>query len=163
MASQLSCRVCCIITGIKANRYRQLFATKAVYDDLPGRLSRIIGLPVSLADGLSSVICNPCIKKLESFEAFQSLARHSHQKQGYQEQIPPLAAPVCAPSSAPVKPAQKRTKDTSGTDASPFTMRSHPASKRITIGVGAKATGFHFYTMYECAYINVSIIIYNFF
>ena len=126
------CRLCCSTAAIQQSRYRKLFSVKAWQDDLPGRLSRLLDLPVSFSDGLSQAVCIVCIKKLESFEAFRSLARQSYQKQRYKEQLPSF--PVSG-SSSPVRPATKKmTKDTGGADASPFTAKSRPAAKRSNIG-----------------------------
>ena len=52
IVSQLTC------SNTAANKYKQLFATKALDNDLPGRLSRIIDLPISLADGPWPVKCD---------------------------------------------------------------------------------------------------------
>ena len=87
-----------------------------------GSCSLALDLPVSDSDGLSKIVCLSCIKKIESIEVFRLLARRSYQKQVSKEQLP----------SSPVRSApKKRTKDTSGSDASPFTVSSRPTAHPV--------------------------------
>ena len=134
MASKfVLCRLCCSTGAIQNRRYKHLFSSKALKEDIPGRLSLALDLPVSDSDGLSKIVCLSCIKKIESIEVFRLLARRSYQKQVSKEQLP----------SSPVRSApKKRTKDTSGSDASPFTVSSRPSAKRSTIGVRGKRLAF---------------------
>ncbi len=95
------------------------------------RLSTALDLPVCQSDSLSNVVCTPCIKKFEYLEAFRSLAKHNYQKQVSKEQF----HPSIGSGSSPVRPVHKnRTKDTSGTGASPCTVSSRLSAKRITLG-----------------------------
>ncbi len=130
MASEFVCRLCCSTAAIKNRRYKQLFSSKSLQENIPGRLSIVLDLPVSDSDGLSKIVCLICMKKVESIEAFRLLARHSYQKQAAK-----LGSPV---RSAP----KKRTKDTSGSGASPFTVSSRPSAKRSTIGMRGKRLAF---------------------
>ena len=119
-------------TSYKNRRYKHLFSSKALKEDIPGRLSLALDLPVSDSDGLSKIVCLSCIKNIKSIEVFRLLARRSYQKQVSKEQLP----------SSPVRSApKKRTKDTSGSDASPFTVSSRPSAKS-TVGVRGKRLAF---------------------
>ncbi len=130
MASEsIHCRVCCSTAAIRQRNYKLLFSTKALKEDLPGRLSTTLDLPVCQSDSLSKVVCTPCIKKFEYLEAFRSFAKHNYQKQVSKEQFHPS---ICSGSS-PVRPVHKTTNDTSGTGAS---------AKRITLGVVGKRLAF---------------------
>ena len=131
--------MCCSTAAIENNTYKQLFSNKAVQEDLPGRLSSVLGLPVNHTDGLSKLICVSCVKKLRSSEAFRSPASHSYLKQGFNQQVPPLTVAGSSPVRQGVR---KRSKDTSGTDASPFTVQSRPSAKKSTISVGRKRLAF---------------------
>ena len=86
MASKLPvCRVCSASTSTSTEatttrRYKQLFGKIGIKDQLPGRLSVALDLPVSLSDGLSSLVCISCINKVESLEAFRLLPGQSYHK-----------------------------------------------------------------------------------
>ena len=58
-----------------------LFSKEGIKKDLPGRVSRVVDLPVSREDDLSPHSCIPCMRKFQAAEAFRSLARSSYEKQ----------------------------------------------------------------------------------
>ena len=57
MASKfVLCRLCCSTDAIQNRRYKHLFSSKALKEDIPGRLSLALDLPVSDSDGLSDCL-----------------------------------------------------------------------------------------------------------
>ena len=165
MASKFPvCRVCSTSTSTESEatttrRCRQLFGNMGIKDQLPGRLSVALDLPVSPSDGLSNLVCISCINKVESLEAFRLLARQSYHKQLSKENLPPLLGGGTVVS--PVRPpSKKRTKDTSGTGASPFTVSSRPSAKRSTMGVGGRRLAFS--PAKSRVNVNASIYIYQY-
>ena len=101
--------------------------TKDGHDrDLPGGISSVVDLPVSREDGLFPYLCRPCMRKFQAAEKFRSIARSSYEKQGYNKPAPSLHSPV-------VYGSRKRTKDTSGLEASPHTAQARPLAKRSTL------------------------------
>ena len=92
MNIELVCAVQCgvIMATIKVNvckfcgstvlpkRSVVLFSKEGLAKDLPGRVSRVVDLPVSREDDLSPHSCMPCMR---TAEAFRSLARSSYEKQ----------------------------------------------------------------------------------
>ncbi len=106
-------RLCCSTAAIQNKIHKQFFSSKALKEYILGRLSLALDLPVGDSDGLSKVFCLPCVRKIESKEAFRRVQR-----------------------TAPVRSAaKKRTKDTNGSSASLFTVSSCPSAKRSTIGL----------------------------
>ena len=103
-----------------------LFSKDGLDKGLPGRISRVVDLPVSSEDGLSPHLCRPCMRKFQSAETFRSMAKSSYEKQGYIRPAPPLHSPRGHGS-------RKRTKDTSGFEASPHTAKARPLAKRSTL------------------------------
>ena len=90
----LVCTVqCSVMAAIKVNVCRfcgstvlpklcvGLFSKDGLEKDLPGRVSRVVDLPVSREDGLSPHLCRPCMRKFQAAEAFRSLVRSSYEKQ----------------------------------------------------------------------------------
>ena len=112
-----------------------LFTKDGLDKDLPGMISRVVDLPVSREDGLSPYLCRPCMRKFQAAETFRSMAKSSYEKQGYNKPAPPLHSPV-------VYGYRKRTKDTSGFEASPHTTQARPLAKRSTLAVGGKRLAF---------------------
>ncbi len=49
-------RLCCSTAVIQNRRYKQLFSSKALKEDIAGRLSHALDLPVSDSDGMSKDI-----------------------------------------------------------------------------------------------------------
>ena len=114
-----------------------LFSKEGLEKDLPGRVSRVVDLPVSREDGLSPHSCMPCMRKFQAAEAFRSLARSSYEKRGYSQAPPPH--PVHTPGA---HGSRKRTKSTSGFEASPHTLQATPSAKHSTIAVAGRRLAF---------------------
>ena len=114
-----------------------LFSKDGLDKDLPGRISRVVDLPVSREDGLPSYLCRPCMRKFQTAETFRSFAKSSYEKQSYNKSAPPL----CSPDPV-VRCSRKRTKDTSGFEASPHTAQVRPQAKRCTLAVGGRRLAF---------------------
>lgn len=112
-----------------------LFTQDGLDKDLPGRISRVIELPVSSEDGLSPHLCRPCMRKFQSAETFRSMAKSSYEKQGYSGPAPPLHSPRG-------HGYKKRMKDTSGFEASPHTAQARPPAKRSTLVVSGRRLAF---------------------
>ena len=102
---------------------------------LPDRLGKLLELPVSECDGLSSYICRACTNKFQSLEsklkAFRSMAKCGFE-QGRNK------ASICSPMVS----GRKRTKDTSGLEASPHTVHARPLAKRLTVGAPGRRLAF---------------------
>ena len=49
-----------------------LFTKASLERDLPGRISRVVDLPVSIEDGLSPHLCRPCMRKFQTADTFRS-------------------------------------------------------------------------------------------
>ena len=71
-----------------------LFTKDGFDKDLPGRISRVVDLPVSKEDGLSPYLCRPCMRKFRTAETFGSMAKSSYDKQGYKKAASPLRSVV---------------------------------------------------------------------
>ena len=111
----ISCRICC---G-KAERlhYTALFSTESLKVDLPGRISRLLGVPV-VQDNCPSRNCRGCMRKFTTTEC--SLRQL---QQNAQSSYLHFSTSLCT---------RKRTNDTSGTiGVSPHTQRVRPPSKRM--------------------------------
>ena len=110
--------------------------------DSPGRLSRIIDLPVTADDGLSQHICRPCNRKFIAAESFRSSAKTSYERKGFHVSV--LGSPQSSPKVPSVASicTRKRTKDTSGIGASPYTSKARPLAKRSTTGVPGRRLAF---------------------
>ena len=48
--------------------------------DIPGRLSRVLDLPMTERDGLSKCICKPCKRKFLAAESFRAMAKSAYDK-----------------------------------------------------------------------------------
>ena len=102
-------------------------------------------LPVSDSDGLSSYLCRGCMSKFNTveskLESFRSLAKAGYEK-GRQESQGPTASfcGINPPLASPA--ARKRTKDTSGLEASPHTAQARPLANRFTVGVPGRRLAF---------------------
>ena len=98
--------------------------------NLAVRMTKLLEIPISQEDKLSNFVCRSCKARFLTVEnkldSMRTLAKSS-----YQAYYPP----VKQPSSTRIK----RTKDTSGDNASPSTVKARPASKR---GVGRSKTLF---------------------
>ena len=128
---------------VSQHNFKLIFSSESLKADFPARLSRLLDLPVCKSDGLSEYVCRPCTRKVDALTAFRLLAKESYQCQGSKEQVP------CRIPSSPVSSTgrraptpRKRTKDTSGTEASPHTVQSRPLTKRITVGTASKRLAF---------------------
>ena len=82
MAS-IKVNVCRFCSTVLPKRSVVLFSKEGLEKDLPGRVSRVVELPVSREDGLSPHSCMPCMRKFQAAEVFRSLHRSSYEKQGY--------------------------------------------------------------------------------
>ena len=90
---------------------------------------------MSRESGLSFHMCRSCMRKFQAAETFRSMAKSSYEKQGYNALPPPLHSPL-------VHGCRKRTKDTSGFEASPHTAQARPLAKRSTVAVGGRKLAF---------------------
>ena len=113
----------------------QRCASHTLSSFVPGRISRVVDLPVSKEDGLSPHLCRPCMRKFQTAETLRSMAKSSYEKQGYNK----VASPLC---SVVVHGSRKRMKDTSGFEASPHTAQARPQAKRCTLSVGGRRLAF---------------------
>jgi len=129
-----------------------LFTMDGLEKDLPKRISLVIDLPVSKDDGLPPHLCRPCMRRFQTAETFRSNARSSYEKQGYNKAAPPLRSPR-------VDGSRKRTKDTSGFEASPHTAQARPLAKCSTLLVAGKRLAFPPRENSEMSRYNKSIII----
>ncbi len=128
------CRFCC--TCLDATRRYSLFSAKESLEDLPGRFSSLLQLPVARGDGLSGYYCRKCVRRLcsveKTIEDMRSLAKSSYSKAGY----------ISGPSTSPTarENSRKRVKDTSGEKASPHTTQARPVAKRSLGALGRRLT-----------------------
>ena len=133
MAATRICRLCCNI--VTSTRCSALFSKESVQRCLPDRLGKLLELPISECDGLSSYICRACTNKFQSLEsklkAFRSMAKCGFE-QGRNK------ASICSPMVS----GRKRTKDTSGLEASPHTVHARPLAKRLTVGAPGRRLAF---------------------
>ena len=131
------CRLCC--NAVTSTHCLALFSKEALQKNVPGRLSKLLDLPVSSSDGLSPYLCRSCANKFHTveskLESFRSLAKTGYEKGGQNRSVFPS-------SSVSVQAPKKRTKDTSGEDASPHTVQARPLAKRFTIGVSGRRLAF---------------------
>lgn len=121
MESKESCRICCC--SLSATHSVSLFSSHSIKLRVAERLSRILSIPVIQDHSISNYICRSCNKKFLMAEAFVELARTSYSKTG----VPPC---LDVQTSA----CRKRTKETSGHEASPHTMQARPTAKHHTAG-----------------------------
>lgn len=114
-----------------------LFTRDGLEKDLPGRISRVVDLPVSREDGLSPHLCRPCMRKFQTAEAFRSLAKSSYEKQGYNKA--PLPPSMRSPGA---HGSRNKTKNTRGFEASPHMVQARPLAKRSTAVVAGRRLAF---------------------
>ena len=105
-----SCRLC--LGKAERPHFTSLFSGNSLSQDLPGRVSRISGVPISQHDGYPDRLCRSCMSKFTSLEKamakFQEVAKASYSTL-----------------------SRKRPKETSSdTGVSPHTARSRPPAKR---------------------------------
>ena len=114
------CRICSSV--VERSHCVSLFSPENIKSNLASRMSGLLEVPISKGDDLPDCVCRACKGKFitveTKLESLRALAKSSYKAQTYPEQQPS---------------SRKRTKDTSGTDASPCTTKSRPAAKR---GVG---------------------------
>ena len=137
------CRLCC--SSSSSTRCSALFSKEAIQRDLPGRLSNLLQLPVSDSDGLSSYLCRTCMSKFTTveskLESFRSMAKAGYEKGRQESQVPISSFCGSNPPLASTA-ARKRTKDTSGLEASPHTARLGQLAKRFTVGTPGRRLTF---------------------
>ena len=107
--------------------------------DIPGRLSKVLDLPVAETDGLSCYICRPFNRKFSAAESFRSLARSAYDKGGF---FVASQTPRSTNQEASTGETRKRPKSSSGDDASPNTTQLRPAAKRVTTGTRGRRLSF---------------------
>ena len=121
---QKVCRLCC--NAVSSTHCLALFSK-----DVPDRLSS--------SDGLSSYLCRSCVNKFHTvelkLESLRSLAKAGYEKGGQCISVLPC-------SMVTMQSTKKRTKDTSGVDASPHTVQARPLAKRFTVGVHERRLAF---------------------
>ena len=141
------CRFCLRVSPSK--HHHSLFTTQGKSQDLPGRLSKLLLVPVVQDDGMSQYICRTCKsnaiiveqkmhemqeRALISYQTCKGSASDVNASCTTDSAMLPVAAslpPVGAPISPSSYTTRKRTKDTSScTGISPFTAQSRPQSKR---------------------------------
>mgnify|MGYP003417894509 CR=1 FL=1 len=118
-----SCRICDSV--LSRTHYVALFSRESLASDLANRLSKVADVPVASEDGLSRFICIPCKNKLISGEYFRTTAKATYEKNK-------STTLVASGSNSQVQVTNKRTKDSSGPEASPQTRQYRPAAKRLT-------------------------------
>lgn len=113
-SARLVCRFCLQTVDIK--HAAGLFTPKAVLEDLPGRMSRLLQVPVRADENLSEYTCRGCKSATLAVEKKLQELRDKAQS-SYRE--------------AEQAPGRKRTKDTSsGPGISPATATLQPPHKR---------------------------------
>ena len=141
------CRFCLRVAPSK--HLHGLFTTQGKSQDLPGRLSKLLLVPVVQDDGMSQYICRTCKsnaiileqkmhemqeRALISYQTCKGSASDVNASCSTGSAMLPEAAslpPVGVPISPSSYTTRKRTKDTSScTGISPFTAQSRPQSKR---------------------------------
>ena len=141
------CRFCLRVAPSK--HLHGLFTTQGKSQDLPGRLSKLLLVPVIQDDGMSQYICRTCKsnaiileqkmhemqeRALISYQTCKGSASDVNASCSTGSAMLPEAAslpPVGVPISPSSYTTRKRTKDTSScTGISPFTAQSRPQSKR---------------------------------
>ena len=120
-----TCRVCSSVVG--RTHCVTFFSPEMTKCNLASRMSKLLEVPICQEDTLSKFVCRSCKTKFISveskLESLRTLAKSSYQVQSGPEQ----------------QSSRKRTKDTSGDNASPSTVKARPASKR---GIGRAKTLF---------------------
>ena len=122
------CRICSAV--VERSHCISLFSADSVKCNLAIRMTKLLEIPISQEDKLSNFVCRSCKARFLTVEnkldSMRTLAKSS-----YQAYYPPVEQPSST--------CTKRTKDTSGDNASPSTVKARPASKR---GVGRSKTLF---------------------
>ena len=95
---------------------------------LAERLSKVADVPVAPDDGLTKFICGICNRKLLSAESFIRTAKASYEK----NKASPSGSATGDTMGSQAQMTRKRTKDTSGPEASPHTSQCRPVAKRLT-------------------------------
>ncbi|KAL5517815.1 hypothetical protein EMCRGX_G003436 [Ephydatia muelleri] len=95
---------------------------------LAERLSKVADVPVAPDDGLTKFICGICNRKLLSAESFIRTAKASYAK----NKASPSGSGTSDTMGSQAQITRKRTKDTSGPEASPHTSQCRPVAKRLT-------------------------------
>ena len=88
-------------------------------------LSKLLDLPVSSSDIFYQPV-SQFENKFHTVESLTSLAKAGYDKAGQSRLVLPS-------SSVMPQAAKKRTKDTSGMDASPHTVQARPLAKRYSM------------------------------
>ena len=133
-----SCRLCS--NAVAPMVSVALFSRESQRAEIPGRLSRVLDLPITESDGLSKYICRPCKRKFIAAESFRAMARSAYDKRVFADSQTPEAHPTC-PEAQP-SGTRKRPKSTSGVDVSPTTSQARPAAKRTTTGTPGRRLCF---------------------
>ena len=116
-----SCRICDSV--LSRTHCVALFSRESLASDLANRLSKVADVPVASEE--SRFICIPCKNKLMSGEYFRTTAKATYEKNK-------STTLVASGSNSQVQVTNKRTKDSSGPEASPQTRQYRPAAKRLT-------------------------------
>ena len=108
------CRVCATAADYK--HCVALFSSLNLKNDLPGRMSRLLGVPVCQHDGRPSVICRRCMNNVTGLEKSLDALRKK--------------AKVAYDTFDKENESRKRPKNTSGNvNVSPFTLSVRPPAK----------------------------------
>ena len=121
-----SCRICGSV--VPPTHCVALFSTKSLNSGLAERLSKVADVPVAPDDGLTKFICGICNRKFLSAESFIRTAKASYEK----NKASPSGSGTGDTMGSQGQITRKRTKDTSGPEASPHTSQCRPVAKRLT-------------------------------
>jgi len=137
------CRLC--RASIASGSAVYLFSQTAVHQNLPGRITDLLDVPIAAEDGLPQHICNICKRKLgrlekaaEELEDFRTQASSNHT------------------ILASTRPELKRTKETSASvGVSPDTAKGKPASKKplLQSNLDFEHSKTEVTVMYSCVYV----------
>ena len=117
MDARQLCRLC---GGAADYSHRfSLFSLSNTKKDLPGRVSRMLGVPVLQNDGRPSVACRRCMNKFSALE--RDLEALKQKARAVYDSYPDKENVGC----------RKRTQNTSGSVVSPSTASVRPPAKRM--------------------------------
>ncbi len=115
----VTCRFCMNVLDLK--HCFSLFNKQGLANNFPTRFSKLLELPVEPCSWMSAHICRNYKTSLTSLEDKLAKARSSA-KDSYIQMLP---------ATISTDPTLKRTKETSGVDVSPSTVKTLPPAKKI--------------------------------
>ncbi len=138
------CRFCS--NGIPPKNSAHLFSSEALRNDLPGRLSTLLHIPVCPDDGHPCHYFRPCMRKFLAAESFVLASKSSYESRSRE-------GVESSPVRSTLQSVRKRGKNSSGPDVSLFTTSRQPLSKRSTGGAPGRRLAFE-----PCEYSPVFVI-----